>query len=111
MMFNLQKAGWCTPTVLAAIIAVITIFGMLLQILNKKHQSKKKEKDMILVFLVAIFLKLAVIALLFYLCTQRQVMAAWYVFGFLYILPILALFIGMASYAYYEGKKKAYERD
>lgn len=88
---NLKGAGWCTPTIMVAVLGLLSVVALLIQLGTNK---KKEKNENIGISLVShIFWTLLVGAVLFVLCSSGKQRAAWWVFGVLYIVPIAIMFI------------------
>lgn len=95
---NLQKAGWCTPTLIVAILGLLSIVVMTIQLImyKPKQGEKDKRRSIIMAIVWKLVWTLGIGAILFYLCANKKIEAAWWIFGILYILPVALMFLLLA---------------
>lgn len=97
-MFDLDKKGWCTPTILTAFIGLLGVIVLASQAITDKEREERRAK------IIAMLSKLAwtviMVALLYWLCSKGKTEASWWIFGLLYLLPIVAMFIILAGVAF-----------
>lgn len=98
---DLKAAGWCTPTILTAVIGIWAIIVMTVQLLSNK--DKTKTRGLLASLLVKMLWTLAVVSGLYWLCDQGRTQAAWWIFGFMYILPVVAGLIGLMVWTHKEA--------
>lgn len=95
--------GWCTPSILAAIIGIMGIAVFTYHAMMNKD-PKQRRANFIAVLVKAAWTIIAV-SVLFWLCTNDKKMSAWFVFGLFYLLPIAMMFIVMTAWMIQRGKQ------
>lgn len=93
MAWSLAHPGWCTPTILVVVFGVLAIISLAIQLAMNKDPSKFNALLGGLIF--NIIWTIAMGALLFWLCQNGKIVAAWWIFGLLYLLPIVIVFLAI----------------
>lgn len=97
-IYDIGNKGWCTPTILTAFIGLLGVIVLASQAMTDKEQKDRRTK------VIAMLSKLAwtviIVALLYWLCANGKVQASWWIFGLLYLLPIVAMFIILAGVSF-----------
>jgi Na+/phosphate symporter len=98
--FDIKKLGWCTPTLLTAILGTMSVVILLSQLAANKNPKKTKAIASHLVFhmIWTIFM----VFLMFWLCENGKLEASWWIFGIFYILPCAIAFIYLMYVFYIE---------
>lgn len=92
---NLSDAGWCTPTILVAILGIIAIVTLCVQLATEKNDTTRKE--IIWAIVSALIITLVMGFVMFYLCSQGKIEAAKWLFYILYLIPLAFVFVTMAG--------------
>ena len=89
-IFNINNAGFCTPTILAAFIGVIGTFTLAWQAMTEKDKDKRRAE--LIALLTKAFWTVIMIALLYWLCSKGKVEASWWIFGLVYLMTMIVMF-------------------
>jgi hypothetical protein len=100
---DLSQKGWCTPTILTAFIGVLGLIVLLSQIIGDKVQKTRRAK--FIAFIVKALWTIALVGLLYWLCNNGKGQAAWWIFGFLYLVPVAIMFIVLIGVAFRGDKE------
>ena len=98
-MFDLSKAGYCTPVVVSIVLSSLVLLVLLIQLIMNKD-SKRSRKELSVALLMHALWAALIIGVMFYLCANGKVMASSILFGIFYLMPIAVFFIVMATRSY-----------
>ena len=102
--FNIKDPGWCTPTILVGILGLLGIIALSVQLGTNK--DKTKNQGLIIALVTKILWTMVIVGLLFCLCSNGKLEAAWWIFGIFYILPVALLFFALSGWFYVDTKEK-----
>lgn len=106
---DLSQQGWCTPTILTAFIGVLGLIVLASQAVTDKEAKDRRAK--IIALLTKAIWTILLVALLYWLCQNGKGQAAWWIFGFLYLLPVAIMFIVLAGIAFDGKEGMSYEEE
>lgn len=102
-LIDLSRQGWCTPTLIVTVLGLLSIVTLSVQTALEK--DKKNYKKLLTAVLSKLIWTILIAGILFYLCSNGKIEAAWWIFGILYILPVAIMFVALAGSFYVQGNK------
>ena len=97
-LFNLDKPGWCTPTILVTVVGVLSILLMTAQLIRNRDQSKLS--GLVSAWVLNLVWTLLIIAFMFWMCSRGKVDVSWWAFGLLYLVPLSLFYFGVLFWLY-----------
>jgi cytochrome bd-type quinol oxidase subunit 2 len=88
-LFDLSKKGFCTPTILVSLLALVMGIALLVKLVRAKDMEERKRMSM--ASGSHLLWTILVAWVMFYLCSHGKREAAWWLFGLLYLLPVVAM--------------------
>lgn len=101
--FDINRLGWCTPTLLTAILGTMAIVVLAGQTISNKNP--KKTKALVASLMYHAIWTLFMVALMFWLCENGKSQTSWWIFGIFYILPFTLVFFYLMYVFYIEMQR------
>ena len=94
-IIDLKNPGWCTPTLLVVIFGVLVTLALLIQLVTYKptRLGENGRQAILISILTKVAWTILIAGILYWLCRNGRLEAAWWVFGILYILPVALMLV------------------